>query len=93
MPLRPERGVPYVLVGEVLGLDNTKCWPVLAEPRDRLGLWVACGDMACAQFDAKGVRELRLLLEEVEALMCAETQDTVPMQLDTVPMELDDKPR
>jgi len=71
MPLAAEPHVPHVLAGEVIGLDGTKCWPVLPEPRDRLALWVVGDDMAAAQLDLAGVIRLRDLLGEVAAAMLA----------------------
>jgi hypothetical protein len=63
--------VPHVLVGEVLGLDGTKVWPMLAAPADRCVLWVVAGDMAGAQLDLAAVIRLRELLGEVAAAMLA----------------------
>jgi len=67
--LAPATHVPHVLAGQVLGLDRTKVWPVLAEPRDRLALWVVNGDMVAAQLDLAGVLALQALLGEVAAAM------------------------
>jgi hypothetical protein len=65
--------VPHVQSGEVVGLDGTKIWPMLAAPGDRCVLWVVAGDMAGAQLDLAGVEALQQLLAEVATAMRAAT--------------------
>lgn len=73
MHLRPAPTVPHVLSGEVVGLDGTKVWPMLAAPGDRCVLWVVAGSMSGAQLDLAGVEALQQLLGEVAAAMRAAT--------------------
>jgi hypothetical protein len=68
--------MPHVLSGEVVGLDGTKVWPMLAEPADRCVLWVVAGDMAGAQLDLAGVEALQRLLGEVAAVMRGRGEDS-----------------
>lgn len=53
MPLAPAPNVPHVLSGEVVGLDGTKVWPVVAEPADRCVLWVVAGGIRCSALCVK----------------------------------------
>lgn len=69
--LTPAHNVPHVLDGEVLGLAGTKCWPVLADPCDRLVLWAVGRDMTAVQLDLAGVRALIELLADAERRMQA----------------------
>lgn len=73
---QPAPTVPHVLSGEVVGLDATKVWPMLAAPADRCVLWVVAGDMAGAQLDLAGVEALQQLLAEVAAAMRAGGEDS-----------------
>lgn len=52
--LTAAHNVPHVVDAEVLGLDGTKVWPMVAEPADRCVLWVVSGQMASAQLDLAG---------------------------------------
>lgn len=63
--------VPHVVDAEVLGLDGTKVWPMVAEPADRCVLWVVSGQMASAQLDLAAVEELQAVLANVAAVMRA----------------------
>lgn len=69
--LTPAVHVPQVLAGEVLGLDGTKVWPVLPEPRDRLTLWAVGADMVAVQLDLAALDALLALLGEARAAMVA----------------------
>lgn len=71
MPLAALPSVPYVLAGEVPGLDGTRVLPVVADPRDRCVLWVIERQMAGAQLDLAGVDALLATLAEVAAVMRA----------------------
>jgi hypothetical protein len=73
MPLAALPNVPYVLAGEVQGLDGTRVLPVVAEPRDRCVLWVIERQMAGAQLDLAAVDALLALLTEAAAAMRAAT--------------------
>lgn len=72
MPLAPIPTVPHALAGEVLGLDGTRCWLDLPQPRDRLTLWAVRGDMLPAHLDLAGVLALQALLGEAAEAMRGE---------------------
>lgn len=68
MPLADHPNVPHAPCGEVIGIDGSKVWPVLAG--DRLDLWFnRGGDMQRAQLDAAAVAALRDLLDDAAARM------------------------
>ena len=69
MALEPVPTVPYVLAGDVAGLDGGRLWPVLPEPMDRLTLWVVGGDLVSVDLDLAGVRALLRMLEQAESAM------------------------
>lgn len=69
--LTAAHNVPHVVDAEVLGLDGTKVWPMVAAPADRCVLWVVSGQMASAQLDLAGVEALQTVLADVAAVMRA----------------------
>lgn len=71
MPLAAAPNVPHVLAGEVVGLEGTKMWPMVAAPGDRCVLWVVAGNMAGAQLDLAGIEALQVVLAEVAQVMRA----------------------
>jgi hypothetical protein len=61
--------VPHCIGAELQGMDDTRAWLDLPEPRDQLTLWaVGCG-IGGVRLDLAGVLALQQLLGDVAAAM------------------------